>query len=29
LHGNQSELLLRRVDAGGVEVLVTLPLKEA
>jgi two-component system LytT family sensor kinase len=29
LHGNQSELLLRRVDAGGVEVVVTLPLKEA
>jgi two-component system, LytTR family, sensor kinase len=29
LHGNQSELQLRRVDAGGVEVLVTLPLKEA
>jgi LytS/YehU family sensor histidine kinase len=29
LHGNQSELLLRRVEAGGVEVVVTLPLKEA
>jgi LytS/YehU family sensor histidine kinase len=29
LHGNQSELQLRRVDAGGVEVVVTLPLKEA
>jgi LytS/YehU family sensor histidine kinase len=29
LHGNQSELQLRRLDAGGVEVLVTLPLKEA
>jgi two-component system sensor histidine kinase AlgZ len=29
LHGNQSELQLRRVDAGGVEVLVTLPLREA
>jgi signal transduction histidine kinase len=29
LHGNQSELLLRRVDAGGVEVVVTLPFTEA
>jgi LytS/YehU family sensor histidine kinase len=29
LHGNQSELLLRRVDPSGVEVVVTLPLKEA
>jgi LytS/YehU family sensor histidine kinase len=29
LHGNQSGLQLRRVDAGGVEVVVTLPLKEA
>jgi two-component system LytT family sensor kinase len=29
LHGNDSNLLLRRVDTGGVEVVVTLPLKEA
>jgi hypothetical protein len=29
LHGDKSELHLRRVDAGGVEVVVTLPLKEA
>ena len=29
LHGDKSELQLRRVDAGGVEVVVTLPLKEA
>jgi hypothetical protein len=29
LHGYQSELQLRRLDAGGVEVIVTLPLKEA
>ena len=29
LHGDKSELELRRVDAGGVEVVVTLPLKEA
>jgi two-component system LytT family sensor kinase len=29
LHGNESELQLRRVDAGGVEVVVTLPLREA
>jgi two-component system, LytTR family, sensor kinase len=29
LHGNHSELQLRRLDAGGVEVTVTLPLKEA
>ena len=29
LHGDQSELLLRRVEAGGVEVVVTLPLTEA
>jgi len=29
LHGTQSELQLRRVDAGGAEVVVTLPLKEA
>jgi LytS/YehU family sensor histidine kinase len=29
LHGNQSELLLRGAAPGGVEVVVTLPLKEA
>jgi hypothetical protein len=29
LHGDRSELQLRRVDAGGVEVVVTLPLEEA
>jgi two-component system, LytTR family, sensor kinase len=29
LYGNRSELLLRPVDAGGVEVIVTLPLLEA
>jgi len=29
LHGNESELQLRRADPGGVEVVVTLPLKEA
>jgi two-component system, LytTR family, sensor kinase len=29
LHGAQSELRLRPVDAGGVEVVVTLPLREA
>jgi LytS/YehU family sensor histidine kinase len=29
LHGDRSELQLRRVDAGGVEVRVTLPLEEA
>ena len=29
LHGDQSELLLKPVDAGGVEVIVTLPFKEA
>jgi two-component system, LytTR family, sensor kinase len=29
LHGDQSALELRRVDAGGVEVMVTLPLREA
>jgi LytS/YehU family sensor histidine kinase len=29
LHGNESELQLRRADAGGVEVVVTLPLREA
>jgi two-component system, LytTR family, sensor kinase len=28
LHGDQSELQLRRVDADGVEVVVTLPLRE-
>ena len=29
LHGEQSELQLRQLDAGGVEAVVTLPLKEA
>jgi two-component system, LytTR family, sensor kinase len=29
LHGDESELQLRRVDAGGAEVVVTLPLTEA
>jgi two-component system, LytTR family, sensor kinase len=29
LHGNESELQLRRADTGGVEVVVTLPLREA
>ena len=29
LHGARSRLQLRRDDAGGVEVVVTLPLKEA
>ena len=29
LHGDKSELQLKRTDAGGVEVVVTLPLKEA
>lgn len=29
LHGNQSELSLKPVAAGGVEVVVTLPFKEA
>jgi len=28
LHGDQSQLQLRRVDAGGMEVVVTVPLKE-
>jgi two-component system LytT family sensor kinase len=28
LHGNRSELLLQPSDAGGVEVIVTLPLHE-
>ena len=28
LHGNQSEFQLRRVDAGGVEAVVTFPLQE-
>ena len=28
LHGDRSELLLQPADAGGVEVLVTLPLRE-
>lgn len=29
LHGNQSELRLRRASSAGVEVLVTLPFREA
>lgn len=29
LHGDQSELVLRPADASGVEVAVTLPLREA
>jgi hypothetical protein len=29
LHGGESGLQLRRVDAGGVEVVVTLPFREA
>lgn len=29
LHGDQSELSLKPVDTGGVEVVVTLPFKEA
>jgi len=29
LHGNESGLDLRRADAGGVEVVVTLPFREA
>jgi two-component system, LytTR family, sensor kinase len=29
LHGNESELQLRRADPGGVEVVVTLPFREA
>jgi two-component system, LytTR family, sensor kinase len=29
LHGDQSDLQLRRTDAGGVEVVVTLPFREA
>jgi sensor histidine kinase YesM len=29
LHGNESELQLKHADTGGVEVVVTLPLKEA
>lgn len=29
LHGNESELQLRRASPGGVEVVVTLPFKEA
>ena len=28
LHGNESELQLRRTDSGGVEVVVTLPFRE-
>jgi hypothetical protein len=29
LHGDRSELLLQPAEAGGVEVIVTLPLQEA
>ena len=29
LHGNESGLELKRADAGGVEVVVTLPFTEA
>jgi two-component system LytT family sensor kinase len=29
LHGNESELQLKHADTGGVEVVVTLPMKEA
>jgi two-component system LytT family sensor kinase len=29
LHGNESDLQLRRANPGGVEVLVTLPFREA
>ena len=29
LHGERSELLLKPAEAGGVEVIVTLPLQEA
>ena len=29
LHGDRSELLLRSAEAGGVEVVVTLPFREA
>jgi len=29
LHGNESGLQLKRADTGGVEVVVTLPLREA
>jgi two-component system, LytTR family, sensor kinase len=29
LHGDRSELLLKPAEAGGVEVIVTLPLQEA
>jgi hypothetical protein len=29
LHGDRSELLLQPAEAGGVEVIVTLPLREA
>ena len=29
LHGNESELQLRRAAAGGVEVVVRLPFREA
>jgi two-component system LytT family sensor kinase len=29
LHGSESELQLRQTDTGGVEAVVSLPLKEA
>jgi two-component system, LytTR family, sensor kinase len=29
LHGDRSELLLQPAEAGGVEVIVTLPLQQA
>lgn len=29
LHGNESDLQLRRADSGGAEVVVTLPFREA
>jgi hypothetical protein len=29
LHGDRSELVLRPIDTGGVEVVVTLPFLEA
>jgi LytS/YehU family sensor histidine kinase len=29
LHGNESELQLTRANSAGVEVLVTLPFREA
>ena len=29
LHGDRSELLLRPAEAGGMEVVVTLPFRDA